>query len=274
MIESVQQTQALLGKHVVFTGGSGVLGCTLCKGLLEAGASVTVISRQPGKVFEHPGMTFHDETLQCLSADVLDEASVSATVAPILERFSKIDILINAAGGNRPDAITDDDKSFFALRLDAIDAVVRLNFSGTLIPSHLFGREMAKVRQGNIINISSMAAIRPLTRVVGYAAAKAAVNNFTQWLAVEMAHKYGERIRVNAIAPGFFLTEQNRALLTNPDGTFTDRGEAILRNTPFRRFGKPEELLGTLYYLCSDASRFVTGIVIPVDGGYSAFGGI
>jgi len=166
------------------------------------------------------------------------------------------------------------DKTFLDLKIDDFQKVVDLNLTGTVLPAQIFGEVLVNNKQGVIINISSMTAIRPLTRVVGYGAAKAAISNFTQWLAVEMAKKFGEGIRVNAIAPGFFLTEQNRNLLTNPDGSLTDRGQSIIKGTPFGRFGEPDELCGTLLWLCSDASKFVSGIVVPVDGAFSAYAGV
>ncbi|HTE33797.1 MAG TPA: SDR family oxidoreductase, partial [Chryseolinea sp.] len=192
----------------------------------------------------------------------------------ILSSFGTIDILVNAAGGNLPGAIITPDQQFFDLKMDEFQKVVDLNLKGTVLPVKVFCDVMAQQKKGVIINIASMASFRPITRVVGYAAAKAAVDNFTQWLAVEMAKKYGEGIRVNAIAPGFFITEQNRALLTNTDGTYTARGEAAIRQTPFARFGIPEELIGTLIWLCSDASAFVTGVTVPVDGGFNVFSGV
>ena len=173
-----------------------------------------------------------------------------------------------------PGAVVPPDKTFFDLNLDDFQKVVDLNLMGTVLPTQVFSEDMAKRKKGAIINIASMAAFRPLTRVVGYSAAKAAVENFTQWLAIEMAKKFGEGIRVNAISPGFFLTEQNRTLLTNPDGSYTARGQAAINQTPFARFGKPEELIGTLVWLCSDASAFVTGVNVPVDGGFNVFSGV
>ena len=185
-----------------------------------------------------------------------------------------ISLLVNAAGGNLPGAIIMPEQSFFDLKMDEFEKVVDLNLTGTVLPSKVFGEEMAKRKKGVIINIASMASLRPITRVVGYSASKAAVDNFTHWLAIEMAKKFGEGIRVNAIAPGFFITEQNRKLLTNPDGTYTPRGESAIRQTPFARFGLQEELVGTLIWLCSDASKFVTGVTVPVDGGFNVFCGV
>jgi NAD(P)-dependent dehydrogenase (short-subunit alcohol dehydrogenase family) len=192
----------------------------------------------------------------------------------IIDRFSAIDILINAAGGNRPGATVKLDQSVFDIDLGEFRQVANLNFLGTVLPTLVFGKSMAERGSGSIINISSMAAQRAISRVAGYSAAKAAVENFTRWMAVEMAEKFGSGVRVNAIAPGFFLTDQNRALLTNPDGSLTERGKTVLRMTPFKRFGEPSELVGTALWLASDASRFVTGAIIPVDGGFSVQSGV
>ena len=262
-------------KVAVVTGGTGVLGHALCRALAEAGAKVVVIGRRRDAADALVGAinTSGGEGL-AVSADVLKEEELIEAKRTIIDHFGTIDILVNGAGGNIPGAIISPDKTFFDLKMEDFQKVVDLNLSGTVLPSKIFGEVMAGKKKGIIINISSLAAILPLTRVVGYAAAKASVSNFTQWLAVEMAGKYGEGIRVNAIAPGFFLTEQNRALLTQPDGSLTARGELIIRNTPFARFGKAEELCGTLIWLCSDASAFVSGVVVPVDGAFSAFAGV
>jgi NAD(P)-dependent dehydrogenase (short-subunit alcohol dehydrogenase family) len=209
-----------------------------------------------------------------VSADVLNRAQLEGVRDRALEEFGSIDILVNAAGGNIPGAVVPPDKTFFNLDLSEFGKVFDLNLMGTVLPCQVFAEAMNGRSKGSIVNITSMASIRPLTRVVGYSAAKAAVHNFTQWLATEMAKKFGEGIRVNAIAPGYFITEQNRSLLTNPDGSYTERGQAAINQTPFGRFGKAEELVGTLVWLCSDASAFVTGIEVPVDGGFSAFGGV
>jgi NAD(P)-dependent dehydrogenase (short-subunit alcohol dehydrogenase family) len=192
----------------------------------------------------------------------------------LMARWGRVDALVNAAGGNMPQANVVGDLTFFDLSREAFGQVLDLNLVGTLLPSQVFGKAMKEAGRGSIVNISSMAAQRPLTRVIGYAAAKAAVDNFTRWLAVELATKYGEGLRVNAIAPGFFVGEQNRALLLNEDNTLTARGQLIVDHTPMKRFGLPDELVGAAVWLCSDASKFVTGIVVPVDGGFSAFAGI
>ncbi|SFK40176.1 SDR family oxidoreductase, partial [Proteiniphilum acetatigenes] len=206
-----------------------------------------------------------------LRTDVLDEAVLVRNREEILGRYGRIDALLNAAGGNMPGANISPAQTFFDLDLDEFDKVVRLNLTGTVLPSRVFLKPMVEQKKGNIINFSSMAAFRPMTRVAGYAAAKAGVTNFTQFLANEVAAKFGEGIRVNAIAPGFFITEQNRDLLTNPDGSYTQRGEDVIRQTPFKRMGKPEELCGAIHYLVSDASSFVTGTTITIDGGFNGF---
>jgi NAD(P)-dependent dehydrogenase (short-subunit alcohol dehydrogenase family) len=210
-----------------------------------------------------------------MACDVMDRAALERARAAILRHFSAIDILINAAGGNRPAATTSGERAFFDLDPQAIEEVFSLNFTGTLLASQVFGKSLVAQGHGSIVNITSMNALRPLTRIPAYSAAKAAVANFTQWLAVHMAREYSARIRVNALAPGFFLTEQNRFLLTEQEtGAMTARGQAILDHTPMGRFGTPEDLVGTLLWLVSPASRFVTGTVIPVDGGFSAYSGV
>lgn len=266
---------SLTDKTIVITGGTGVLGQTMAKGLAAAGASVAILGRRK-EVAEALAKEVRSLGGQAIAvkADVLDREALTKARETILQEFGNIQILVNAAGGNMPGAIVPPDKTFFDLNLDDFQKVVDLNLMGTVLPTQVFSDDMAKRKKGVIINIASMAAFRPLTRVVGYSAAKAAVENFTQWLAIEMAKKFGEGIRVNAISPGFFLTEQNRTLLTNPDGSYTARGQAAINQTPFARFGKPEELIGTLVWLCSDASAFVTGVNVPVDGGFNVFSGV
>ena len=266
---------SITNKTVVITGGTGVLGQTMVKGLAAAGASVAILGRRK-EVAEALAKEVRSLGGQAIAvkADVLDREALTKARESILQEFGSIQILVNAAGGNMPGAIVPPDKTFLDLNLDDFQKVVDLNLMGTVLPTQVFSEDMAKRKKGVIINIASMAAFRPLTRVVGYSAAKAAVENFTQWLAIEMAKKFGEGIRVNAISPGFFLTEQNRTLLTNPDGSYTARGQAAINQTPFARFGKPEELIGTLVWLCSDASAFVTGVNVPVDGGFNVFGGV
>jgi NAD(P)-dependent dehydrogenase (short-subunit alcohol dehydrogenase family) len=275
MNQSPNQLFSVEGKTIVITGGTGILGSVMAKNMAAAGAHVIILGRRAeagdglvNDIKKTGGKASFFKT------DVLDKENLQAVKKDILKTTGRIDILINAAGGNMPGATISPDKTFFDLDHKAFQQVVDLNLLGTVLPSQVFGEEMAAQKKGVIINISSMAAIKPVTRVVGYSAAKAAIDNFTQWLAVELAKKVGEGIRVNAIAPGFFITEQNRALLTNPDGSLTARGQSVINQTPFGRFGEAEELIGTLLWLCSDASSFVTGTVVPVDGGFSAFCGV
>lgn len=265
----------LKDKVALVTGGSGVLGSAMAIGLAHQGVKVVIVGRTPSTISQ-----VVDEILSKggeaigIPGDVLDYKSMETAKQKVLQTWGKIDILINAAGGNVKGATIQPEDSFFDMKIDAFDTVTDLNLKGTLIPTLIFGKEIAKQPHGSIINISSIAAQQVLTRVVGYSAAKAAVENFTKWLAVELAHKLSTNIRVNAIAPGFFLGHQNKTLLLNDDGTLTDRGKTIIANTPMKRFGKAEELVSTVLWLCSDASSFVNGIVVPVDGGFSAFSGV
>lgn len=262
-------------KVAVITGGSGTLGNAFVRALAKEGVRVFILDRNAEKsakvvaAFAKEGLTI--ESVIC---DVLDEAVVAGAVEEVLAKAGRVDILVNGAGGNRPGATVGPDSSIFELGIDDFRKVNDLNLLGTVIPSIAFAKPMVAQKSGCIINISSMAALLPITRVVGYSAAKAAVDNFTRWLAVELAAKYGEGIRVNAIAPGFFIAEQNRTLLLEPDGSLTKRGETIISQTPVKRFGEPEELVSTLLWLCDDKSSFVNGIVVPVDGGFSAFCGV
>ena len=265
----------LTGRVAVVTGGTGVLGGALAHGLAAAGAKVGVLGRRTAKVEEvvEAVRKAGGEAL-ALTADVLDKGQLEGAGAQVLEHWGRIDILVNAAGGNRPDATVVGDLSFFGVDMGALGGVLSLNLLGSILPSQVFGKSMVEAGAGSVINISSMAAQRPLTRVVGYGAAKAALDNFTRWLAVELAQTYGAGLRVNAVAPGFFVGEQNRDLLLNSDNSLTARGQQIINHTPLGRFGEPEELVGTVTWLASDASKFVTGIVVPVDGGFSAFSGV
>ncbi len=264
------------GLTAVITGGSGHLGRAMAQGLAQAGARVAIISlhaETSGKVAE--AIKADGGQAIGVACDVLDRASLERTRELVTENFGPIDILINAAGGNSPQATTSADTSFFDLDVRAIESVLDLNFTGTLQSCQVFGREMAERGQGCIVNVASMNALRPLTRIPAYSAAKAAVANFTQWLAVHMAREYSPQIRVNAIAPGFILTEQNRFLLTDAQsGALTERGQSIITHTPAGRLGAPEDLIGTLLWLVSPASAFVTGTVIPIDGGFSAYSGV
>ena len=271
----VRNIFSLEGKVAVVTGGTGVLGSVMCKALANAGAKVAIIGRRKDAAdVLAKEITKAGGAAIGISADVLQQQQLIEARKLVLDHFGSIDILVNGAGGNMPGATIGPDKTFLDLKIEDFQKVVDLNLTGTVLPSQVFGETMINSKKGVIINISSMSAILPLTRVVGYSAAKAAVSNFTQWLAVEMVKKFGEGIRVNAIAPGFFLTEQNRTLLTNPDGSLTARGQSIIQSTPYGRFGEADELSGTLIWLCSDASKFVSGIVVPVDGGFSSFAGV
>jgi NAD(P)-dependent dehydrogenase (short-subunit alcohol dehydrogenase family) len=263
------------GKVAAITGGSGTLGIAFAKGLIEQGVNVFTLdyneeaSQKMIDDFKEMGYEIH-----AIKCDVLDEESVENAVNELLKKAGKVDILINGAGGNMPGATVMPEQTIFDLSIDQFRKVNDLNLVGTVIPTIAFSKPMAKQGHGCIINISSMSAFLPLTRVVGYSASKAAINNFTQWMAVEMANKFGNKIRVNAIAPGFFVAKQNRSLLLKDDGSLTDRGKTIISQTPMKKFGEPDDLISTLLWLCDDKSSFITGIVVPVDGGYSAFSGV
>ena len=259
----------------VITGGGGVLGSAIAVGLARAGIRVGLLDLDEEKAaaaLDRVQSVGGDG--MAIGASVLDRRDLERAAADILGRFGRIDILINGAGGNHPRATTSDETPFFDLPEDAVRFVFDLNFLGSLLPSQVFGRVMADVGQGVILNIASMNAFRPLTRIPAYSAAKAAIANFTQWLAVHLSQNVSPTIRVNAIAPGFYLTEQNRFLLTEEDGGLTPRGRQILDHTPMARFGAPEDLIGTVLWLVSPASAFVHGIVVPIDGGFSAYSGV
>ena len=266
----------LEGKVVAVTGGGGVLCGALSRALGRVGARVAVLDLLPEAAQAVAGeiVAAGGEAI-ALKCDVLDKDSVESAAREVVSNFGRVDILINGAGGNKKEATTTPDLAFFDLPADAVQWVFNLNFVGSLLPSQVCGKRMAEQGEGIILNISSMSAFRPLTRIPAYSAAKAAVSNFTQWLAVHVAQEYSPRIRVNALAPGFFLTEQNRFLLTDEaTGDLTPRGQTIIDHTPMDRFGTPEELVGTTIWLLSPASEFVTGVVVPVDGGFSAFSGV
>ncbi|MCR4405724.1 MAG: SDR family oxidoreductase [Anaerolineae bacterium] len=266
----------LTGRVAVITGGGGVLCGAMARALGNNGVRVAVLDLN-GEAAERVAADVRSDGGQAIAVvvDVLDRSSVEAAVRQVMDAFGRVDILINGAGGNKKQATTSPELPFFDLPPDAIRWVFDLNFLGTLLPCQVFGKLMAGQDEGCILNISSMNAFRPLTRIPAYSAAKAAVSNFTQWLAVHMAQEYSPRIRVNAIAPGFFLTEQNRFLLTDEaTGELTPRGRTIIEHTPMGRFGDPEDLLGTVLWLLSPGAAFVTGVVVPVDGGFSAFSGV
>ena len=265
----------LSGTVAVVTGGAGVLGSAASMALAKAGAHVVVLGRKEAQMNDVVS-ALNASTESCaIVADCLNRAELEAARATIKERWGRIDFLLNFAGGNRPDATTSADRSFFALPQEALEGAINLNLMGTILPCQVFGQAMAERGEGAILNISSMAAQRPLTRIVGYASAKAGIDNFTRWLAVHLAKEYSPKLRVNALAPGFFLTEQNRYLLTDQKtGQPTERGKSILQHTPMARFGTAEDLTGTILWLLSPAAAFVTGIVVPIDGGFSAFSGV
>jgi NAD(P)-dependent dehydrogenase (short-subunit alcohol dehydrogenase family) len=259
-------------KTAVVTGGAGVLCEAMCHILAEAGVRVAVLDLR-AEPAEALAARLGNRSIGVV-CNVLDKESIETAAQKVIKSFERVDILINGAGGNKPQATTNPQQSFFDLPADAVRWVFDLNLLGTILPSQVFGKIMAEQKSGVIINISSMNAFRPLTRIPAYSAAKAGVSNFTQWLAVHMAQEYSPEIRVNAIAPGFFVGEQNRSLLLNEDGSLTARGQTIMSHTPMARFGIPDDLLGTLLWLVSPASAFVTGIVVPVDGGFSACSGV
>lgn len=264
------------GKTAVVTGGAGVLCSTMCRALAGCGVQVAVLDvNQDNAQALALELRQNGQSAMAVACDVLDRNSVEKAAQVVLQQFGQVDILINGAGGNRPAATTSEEQPFFDLPAQAIRWVFDLNLVGVILPSQVFGKIMAEQKSGVIINISSMNAFRPLTRIPAYSAAKAGVSNFTQWLAVHMAQEYSHEIRVNALAPGFFLTEQNRYLLTEKDsGELTARGQTILSHTPQGRFGDPHDLLGALMWLVSPAAAYVTGVVVPVDGGFSAFSGV
>ncbi len=266
----------LAGKNAAITGGAGILFSSVSKGLAARGVNVAILDMaiDGAQALANEINALGNGRAIAVDTNVLERESVEAAAAAVSEAFGPTDILINGAGGNRTQATTDDQHSFFDIPVDAMQWVFNLNFIGTLLPSQVFAKQMAERQTGIILNVSSMSALRPLTRIAGYSGAKAAVSNFTQWLAVHLAQEYSPALRVNAIAPGFFLTEQNRFLLTNEDGSATTRGQQILDHTPMGRYGEPDDLLGTVIWLLSDASRFISGIVVPIDGGFSAYSGV
>ncbi|MEW6507148.1 MAG: SDR family oxidoreductase [Bacteroidota bacterium] len=262
-------------KVVILTGGAGILAGEMSKGFIKAGAKVILLDINKEILDKRiTALSELDSEVIGFQCNVIDEEKLKEVHHSILEKYGRIDILVNAAGGNMQGATVGIGQSIFDIQMEELKKVTELNLNGTVLPTLIFGRTMAEQKSGSIINISSMASFRVITRVAGYSAAKAAVENFTKWMAVEMALKFGSAIRVNAIAPGFLLTEQNRTLLTNPDGSLTERGKTIINMTPFKRFGEPEELIGAVLWLASDASRFVSGAIIPIDGGFSVFSGV
>ena len=264
----------LKDKVIVLTGATGSLGSALAISLAKSKAKLVVLGRNQN-LLENLKKELRPFThVEGHVVNVMDRSELDKVRTSILDNLGRIDSLVNAVGGNLPGAVIPDDKTIFDLSETDFDEVVELNLKGTIIPSVVFGEVMAKQGTGSIVNYSSMSVDRVITRIVGYSAAKAAMENFTRWMAVEMALKFGDGIRVNAIAPGFFIGKQNKKLLLNDDGSLTNRGKKIISNTPMKRFGEPEELSGAIHFLCSESSKFITGIVLPVDGGFSAYSGV
>lgn len=266
---------SLRNKVIVVTGGTGILGNAFVDAIAEAGGAVGILGRNESIATERAAaINARGGSALALVADVLNEEQMLAAKEKALEAFGRIDGLVNAAGGNRPEGVLQPSEDLFAMNMQGMKQVMDLNLWGTLLPTHIFGEAIAKTGRGSIVNISSMNAKRAITKVLGYNMGKAAVDCYTQWFAVELAARYGDQIRMNALAPGIFLTEQNKNLLTTPGGGYTERGGMAIRQTPFKRFGHPDELKGALVWLLSDASQFVTGSMICVDGGFSIFGGM
>ena len=266
---------SLAGKVFVVTGGTGILGHAFIKGIVDAGGAVGILGRNAAVAEERAAeINKNGGRAIALVADVLDEAQLVQAKEKLKATFGRLDGLVNAAGGIMPQGVLQPDQNIFTMNLDGMKSVMDLNIWGTIIPTQVFGDMIAATGKGSIVNISSMNSKKAVTKVLGYNMGKAALDCYNQWFAVELANRYGDTIRMNAIAPGFFLTEQNRNLLTTPDGGYTERGGAVIRQTPFKRFGNPDELIGALVWLLSDASAFVTGSMVCVDGGFSIFSGV
>ena len=267
---------SLQDKVIIVTGGTGILGQAFLDGIVRAGGSVGILGRNAEEAYARASaIEERGGRALALVADVLDEGQLRAACRQAMEAFGRIDGLVNAAGGNGADGVLDPATDVFNMNLAGMKRVMELNVWGAVLPTQVFGEALAQAPgKGSIVNISSMNSKRAITKVLGYNMGKAALDCYNQWFAVEMAHRYGDKLRMNALAPGFFLTEQNRALLTTPEGGYTPRGELVIRQTPFRRFGQPDELQGALVWLLSDASQFVTGSMVCVDGGFSSFGGV
>jgi NAD(P)-dependent dehydrogenase (short-subunit alcohol dehydrogenase family) len=266
---------SLAGKVIVVTGGTGVLGGAFVDGIAAAGGIVGILGRNE-KIANERVNAINQKGGQALTliADVTSESQLEEACQKMLAAFGKIDGLVNAAGGNIPDAVVQSNQDVFQLNFQALQNVMQLNLMGTLMPTQVFGKAIKKNGSGSIVNISSVVSQLAITKVLGYSLAKSAIDSYTQWFALELANRFGDAIRMNSIAPGFFLTEQNKTLLTNTDGSLTERGQLVIQNTPFKRFGNPEELVGALIWLLSDASKYVTGSKITVDGGFTVFGGV
>lgn len=262
------------GKVAIVTGGGGVLGSSISKSLLQAGVNVIILDIRQEALDTRVAELQPFGEIEGLACNVLDMESLRGVRDKVIAKWGQIDILVNAAGGNMPGATLTEDQTIFDMKVEDFNKVTNLNLNGTVFPCMVFGETMANQGKGSIINISSMATYSAITRVPGYSVAKTGVNIFTQWLAMEMAMKFNEKIRVNAIAPGFFIGDQNRAVLINPDGSYTERSKKVIAKTPMKRFGDITELNGIVQFLCSDSASFITGTIIPVDGGFSAFSGV
>lgn len=271
----MENAYSLKGKVIVVTGGTGILGNSFVNAVVEAGGTVGIMGRNK-EVAEKRADDINSNGGQAIAlvADVLDEDQLQQSLNVILDKYGRVDGLVNGAGGNIPEGVLQPGDDLFSMNMQGMKRAMDLNLYGTLYPTQIFGKAIADTGKGSIVNISSMNSKRAITKVLGYNMGKAAVDCYTQWFAVELANRYGDKIRMNALAPGFFLTEQNRNLLTRPEGGYTERGELAIRQTPFKRFGHPDELKGALVWLLSDASQFVTGAMICVDGGFSIFGGV
>ena len=266
---------SLAGKVIVVTGGTGVLGGAFVEAIAAAGGVVGILGRNE-KIANERANAINQKGGQALAliADVTNESQLESACQQMLAAYGKIDGLVNAAGGNMPDAVVQPNQDVFQLNFQALQDVMQLNLMGTVMPTQVFGKAIKKNGSGSIVNISSVVSQLAITKVLGYSMAKSAIDSYTKWFALELANRFGDAIRMNSIAPGFFLTEQNKTLLTNTDGSLTERGQLVIQNTPFKRFGNPEELVGALIWLLSDASKYVTGSKITVDGGFTVFGGV
>lgn len=266
---------SLKGKVIVVTGATGVLGESFVNGIADAGGIVGVLGRNEKVAHERvAAIRNRGGEAIALIADVTNEQDLLNALEKVISAYGKVDGLVNAAGGNMPGAVVQPDQDIFQLNMEALQEVMQLNLFGTLLPTQIFGAAIEKNGAGSIVNISSVSSDHAITKVLGYSLAKSAIDSYTKWFAVEMAKRFGDKIRMNAIVPGFFLTEQNRTLLTNADGSLTERGNLVIQNTPFNRFGNPDELIGALVWLLSDASKFVTGTKITLDGGFSVYSGV
>lgn len=271
----MENSFSLKDKVIIVTGGTGIIGNSFINGITAAGGAVGILGRNEKVANERvKNIVAKGGRAIALIADVTNESQLISAREKMLSEFGKIDGLVNAAGGNIPDAVVQPEQDIFKLNITALDEVMRLNLWGTILPTQVFGEAIKNNGSGSIVNISSVVSQLAVTKVLGYSLAKASIDSYTQWFAVELAKRYGDKIRMNSIAPGFFLTEQNKTLLTNPDGSLTERGNLVIQNTPFNRFGNPDELIGALVWLLSDASKFVTGSKITVDGGFTIFSGV